>query len=129
MDQKEETPIDQLNPLYAKDFEDDLEEYVIEPKKDFIAHVRPIVARTCHLCGYDFDFKKMRNPRTGKFSYKKEALDSREYTELEINGVKKKGGKSVLPEILKKLTDPLSQDVLVLHIEYPEPKEKSSTKK
>ncbi len=129
-----EDQLDKLNPMFAKDFDDDPEDFEIEKGRDFIAHVKPVVARTAMLCGYNFDFKKQKNPKTGKFTYIRQHLDSRKYVgrkEVTKDGVRKlvPTGQTVLPEILKKLTHHLNKTIDVNWIEYVESKPKRAQQK
>jgi hypothetical protein len=141
-----ENELSKMKPSLAKvvepfreDFDPDFEEYDLEEGKDFIAHVKPLRACTVDLCGFVLNFQKLRNPKTGKWAYKREHLDSRKFIgkkevfETDDLGKQirklKSTGKTVLPEMLQKLTHHLNKIVDVQHIEYVSTPKKTSTKK
>lgn len=81
----------------------------------FVIDVKPNIAKTCHLCEYDIEFSKSKNPKTGQMEYPIYTLDSREFPPKHLGGSKSAfKGKSVLPEILKKLMSGFSP-VVNLH--------------
>jgi hypothetical protein len=83
------------------------------PKGDFIVKVQPRIAKTINLCGYEIDFLRKRNPDTGQWVYPIYVFDSRKFPPR--NGDKEI--KSVLPEILIKLTNPISPCVDIRNTE------------
>jgi hypothetical protein len=92
------------------------------PKGDFKVEVQPIIAKTVALCGYEINFFKTREPETGKWIYPIYTLDSRKFPPR----VKSEGLKSVLPEIMVKLTNPIGPVVNIINTEVirAEPKTK-----
>jgi len=95
------------------------------PEGDFIIKIQPIIAKTVALCGYELEFFKKREPGTGKWIYPIYTLDSRKFPPR----VKTEGLKSVLPEIITKLINPLSpvvniRNTEIIRAERKEPKTK-----
>ena len=87
---------------------------------DFIVQVQPIVAKTVNLCGYTLDLFKKKNPQDGKWVYPIYTLDSRKFPPRVKADVK-----SVLPEIMVKLTNPLGPAVRIINTEVIKPKSKT----
>lgn len=96
------------------------------PKGDFIVKIQPRIAKQVNLCGYVLEFEKMRDKTSGEWLYPIYTLDTRKFPPK----VKTEGLKSVLPEILIKLTNPLSPVVEIRNTEVvkEEPKVKAQTK-
>lgn len=88
--------------------------YEYPTDKDFKAHFQVKYATTCNLCGYSMKFEKIKD-KNGAVVYPIAIFDSRDF--------KPRGDKpdpklrSVLPEILTKLTHPLNEIGTVMHIE------------
>jgi len=83
------------------------------PEGDFIVQVQPLVAKTVNLCGYTLDLFKKKSPDDGKYVYPIYTLDSRKFPPRKPT----KGVKSVLPEIMVKLTNPLGPTVSIINTE------------
>ena len=82
------------------------------PEGDFKVEVQPIFAKDIHLCGYSLEFKKLRDPDTGQWVYPIYTLDSRKFPPRVKSDLK-----SVLPEILIKLTNPLAPSINIKNTE------------
>ena len=82
------------------------------PKGDFTVEVQPIFAKEINLCGYSLEFKRLRDPDTGQWVYPIYTLDSRKFPPKVESDLK-----SVLPEILIKLTNPLAPSVNIKNTE------------
>ena len=84
------------------------------PDEDFVVEIQPIIAQSVNLCGYELEFNKLKDPQSGQLVYPLYTLDSRKFPPLEKGvPIKSKELKSVLPEILIKLTNPLSPVVRI----------------
>jgi len=82
------------------------------PEGDFTVDIQPLIAKNVNLCGYNLEFRRLRDPNTGQWVYPIYTLDSRKFppkVESEL--------KSVLPEILIKLTNPLAPIVNIKNTE------------
>ena len=82
------------------------------PEGDFIVEVQPIFAKSINLCGYELEFKKLRDPDTGQWVYPIYTLDSRKFPPRVKSDLE-----SVLPEILIKLTNPLAPSINIKNTE------------
>ena len=82
------------------------------PDGDFTVDIQPRIAKTINLCGYELDFKKIKNPSDGKWIYPIYTLDSRKFPPKVKSDLE-----SVLPEILIKLTNPLAPSVNIRNTE------------
>lgn len=101
------------------------------PEGDFLVQIQPVFAQAINLCGYHLDFKKRKDPQSGEWVYPLYTLDSRDFPPRKQGAIVKiKNMESVLPEIISKLTNPLSPVVRVTNTEKikPEEKPKSITK-
>lgn len=96
---------------------EDLEYDWIPPNGDFIVKVQPIIARQVNLCGYVINFERKRHPKTGKWTYPIYTFDSRKFPPRNINPGAKCDLKTVLPEIIKKITNPLQPVVRITQTE------------
>jgi len=114
-------PKDLMPVTYTKvDFKPDF-----PTDRHFIAKIQPLIAKNCHLCEYDLQFLKLKNPETGKWEYPFYTLDSRNFPPRNLRGGKSKE-LSVLPEILTKLMNPLSPTVSITHWESVKDESKSN---
>ena len=82
------------------------------PEGDFTVEVQPIIAKSVNLCGYNLEFRRLRDPKTGQWVYPIYTLDSRKFPPRVKSDLK-----SVLPEILVKLTNPLAPSVNIKNTE------------
>ena len=82
------------------------------PEGDFIVKVQPLIAKDVNLCGYNLEFRKLRDPNTGQWVYPIYTLDSRKFPPMGKSDLK-----SVLPEILVKLTNKLSPSIMITNTE------------
>jgi hypothetical protein len=95
--------------------------------KHFIATFQPEIALTVNLCGYEIKFQKMKNPKTGEVVYPHYKLESRNFPPRGTNPDEK--AITVLPEILKKMTQSLNKIGTVNRIEVVEDKPKPAKPK